>query len=345
VRALENEARIAGARVDSLTANLDQLKDQAASSNEQDVQMRALEREAKAQRDLLESYLAKYREASARDSISAAPADARIISRATVSNIPVYPKRAQIILVATMLTLMLGTGWVATRELLSPQNFRPIAPEFGRVAPVPVAAPVRPRSARAAEGGIPVPPSVVEDLARALRNAGEASRRIAVFGATRNVGTSFAAITLARALSHGERVVLIDLALGAPNLAVISTDPQAPGIVELVAGTANVADVIMKDRLSTAHLIAAGQRIKSPAAVLNASRLTVTIEALAQSYDHVVMDAGAVPEVAVERFAHLAETAVLVVADPGQRDANAARQRLAAAGFADVTMLVASGAG
>ena len=56
--------------------------------------MRALEREAKAQRDLFESYLAKYREASARDSIAAAPADARIISRAVVSNVPYFPKKA-----------------------------------------------------------------------------------------------------------------------------------------------------------------------------------------------------------------------------------------------------------
>jgi uncharacterized protein involved in exopolysaccharide biosynthesis len=38
------------------------------------VQLRALEREAKAQRDLLESYLAKYREATARDSLGAVPA-------------------------------------------------------------------------------------------------------------------------------------------------------------------------------------------------------------------------------------------------------------------------------
>ena len=35
------------------------------------MQLRALERDAKSQRDLLESYLAKYREATARDNIGA----------------------------------------------------------------------------------------------------------------------------------------------------------------------------------------------------------------------------------------------------------------------------------
>jgi Mrp family chromosome partitioning ATPase len=67
----------------------------------------------------------------------------------------------------------------------------------------------------------------------------------------------------------------------------------------------------------------------------------VTIEALAQIYDYVVIDAGAVPEVTAERFAQFAQIGVLVVKDPTDRQASAAEQRLQAAGFADLTMLVA----
>ena len=140
-RSLENDARIAGGRVEGLMASLDQLKKQASSNNGQDVQLRALEREAKAQRDLLESYLAKYREASARENIEAAPADGRIISRATVSNTPAYPKKLPIVLIATLATLLLTSGAIATGELLrmtaprrpgavSPEVEREIAPEI-----------------------------------------------------------------------------------------------------------------------------------------------------------------------------------------------------------------------
>src|SRR4029078_3674263 len=56
-RTLESDARSAGGRVDVCTRSLEQLKKQATSTNGQDVQLRALEREAKAQRDLLETYL------------------------------------------------------------------------------------------------------------------------------------------------------------------------------------------------------------------------------------------------------------------------------------------------
>ncbi len=53
-RSLESDARLASGRVDGLRDSLEQLKKQASSNNGQDVQLRALEREAKAQRDLLE---------------------------------------------------------------------------------------------------------------------------------------------------------------------------------------------------------------------------------------------------------------------------------------------------
>jgi Mrp family chromosome partitioning ATPase len=348
VRALENEARIAGARVETIGANLDQLKNLAAASNGQDVQMRALEREAKAQRDLLESYLAKFREAAARDSINAAPAEARIISRASVSNVPVFPKRLQMIAIAALLTFTLTAGFIGTRELLSAQNFRPIgaaAPSPQAKAP-PLSVPYR-RSGSAARNpqarpALPVPLNVIAQLAEALRQAGEEGRRVTVFGAARSVGTSLTAITLARALVRDSRVILIDLALGAPNLAAISTDPNAPGIGELVAGAATISDVITKDQLSQVHLIGAGRLGSDPATVLASPRLAMTIEALARTYDHIVIDAGAVPDIVAEPFAQFAPTGILVVTDPSDRATTDAQVRLQAAGFGQVAVLIAS---
>ena len=118
-RSLENDAKLADAKVAAQLSTFDQLKSQAVTSNEDDVRLRALERDAKSQRDLLESYLAKYREATAHDSIASAPADARVISRATVSNVPAYPKKLPTVLIATLATLLLTSGLVLTRELLA----------------------------------------------------------------------------------------------------------------------------------------------------------------------------------------------------------------------------------
>jgi polysaccharide biosynthesis transport protein len=123
-RSLEIDAKIAGDRLESMQSSLDQLKRQAASNSGDDVQLRALDRQAKALRDLLDSYLAKNTEATARDSLGAVPSDARIISRAAVSNTPYFPKKLPIVLIATLATLFISAGFITTGELLGGNVYR-----------------------------------------------------------------------------------------------------------------------------------------------------------------------------------------------------------------------------
>ncbi len=104
------------------------------SSNEQEVQLRALERDAKAQRDLLEQFLARYRDAAARERIEATPADARIISRAAASNTPYYPKPIPIVALAAVATFVLLSIAVAVAEFLR----TPPTPEVRVPVPAPV---------------------------------------------------------------------------------------------------------------------------------------------------------------------------------------------------------------
>ena len=182
-RSFENDAKLASARMDSLTASLDQLKTLAAGSNEQDVHLREFERDAKSQRDLLESYLAKYREATARDTINSTPANALVISRATVSNVPAYPKKLPTVLIATLAKLMLCVDWVLTQELLGvPVVAVPAAAEPPATAPVivPASAPAariaKVLRRRAVEDEVPVRDSVpVEEEAPLAPAAAAAS--------------------------------------------------------------------------------------------------------------------------------------------------------------------------
>ena len=134
-------------------------------------------------------------------------------------------------------------------------------------------------------------------------------------------------------------VVLVDLAFGAPNLSVISTDPNAPGIAELVRGTASFGDIITGDQYSSVHLIATGNVGLDGPALAASPMLGTVIEALAQSYNYVVIDMGSVPDVAIERFAPLAQKTVLVASDPNEPATQAANGRLALAGFSDVAVI------
>ncbi|CAN5326934.1 exopolysaccharide transport family protein [soil metagenome] len=326
-RSLENDARIASARSEGLNGSLDQLKRQATSTNGQDVQLRALEREAKAQRDLLESYLAKYREATTRENIDAVPADGRIISRAIVSNTPAYPKKLPTVLIATMAMLMLTAGYIATGELLRLTAPRPVvAAVRAPVAPLPDALPQ-----------VPAGITEIERVAAMLREGG-AARKITIIGAHQDESITLTALTLARLLSKNAKVVLADLAMASPTLAAVSTDPSAPGLTELMQGLASFSDIITKDRLSGVHIVGAG-RDAAQRQLLQLPRINLAIDALSRAYDYVVLDAGTASDLPASVIA--AQAHAVIIPDPAITPAacDTMKSQLLASGFAGVTIL------
>jgi succinoglycan biosynthesis transport protein ExoP len=340
-RSFENDAKLAGARMDSQMAILDQLKNQAASTNGQDVQLRALERDAKSQRDLLESYLAKYREATSRDTLDSTPATARVVSRATVSNIPAYPKKLPTVLIAAFATVILSAGLIMTREILSaPAGFVPLRNDqiaggdnlAPRVANI-VSEPRRNEPPAVSDGSIAT-------IAHNLRGGGAAAARLAVFCAVPGMNTSQTAITLARALAEDSRVVLIDLASGDSAIKAISSEPAAGGLGELARGMASFGGIITKDKLSPLHLISAGQAPIDRIDVLAAPGMVTKFNALAHSYEHVIVDAGPVDGPEIGRIAEIAPHTVLVTDTLSNAATTAARERLLASGFSDVRILV-----
>jgi uncharacterized protein involved in exopolysaccharide biosynthesis len=433
-RSFENDAKVASARLETITANLDQLKRLTASTTDQDVELRALQREAKAQRDLLESYLAKYREATARDSIAAAPPDARIISTATATNVPYFPKKLPIVLIAALATFCLASAIVVTNALLraSPYDgpvvdhepttyglepepklerkqkraaILPPEPPQHEADHLPPDPPVREADHRSPDlpvyqaehlpadppmyqaDGLPpdapiyeadhlVPDALVQEddhlappqldeaptvvpaapdvmiapafelqhsetiqsIAARLRDHNDAGRRVVVIGAARNVGTTLSTIALGRALSRDASVVMIDLAFTAPDLQVVSHDPAAPGIADLLRGAASFGDVITRDRGSRAHIVATGAGPEA-SSMIESLMLAAAFDALAESYDHLVIDGGSQTEIALAPFVHLARYAVLVAGDVPDDAIAALREQMLTIGFSDVAVL------
>ena len=322
-RSLDNDARIAGGRVEGLSASLEQLKKQASSTNGQDVQLRALEREAKAQRDLLESYLAKYREANTRENIDAAPADGRIISRASVSNTPAYPKKLPIVLIATLATLLLSAGAIVTGELLrmtAPRAAAAFAALRGRVraprragcrrsrvAAMPSAATVRRcRAVRSSRRDSPKSSNSPSDLRECRRGGAQGHGARHRLGREHHAdGADAGAADGAQTQGRGGRSVgVVADDLGG------SVDPTAPGLAELMLGEASFAQVITKDRLSRVHLVSAG-RPGFDRALLQSPRLTLAIDALLRVYDHVLLDAGTASDLPAELLTAQARAVVV----------------------------------
>src|ERR1700730_12860501 len=106
--ALENDLKIARMKERDLGDRLGRLQSDVAPMNRSEINLRALEREAQADRLLLDNYIARFKETSREDDISSQRPDARIVSYAQLPVSPDRPKRGLLILIAGMASLIGG---------------------------------------------------------------------------------------------------------------------------------------------------------------------------------------------------------------------------------------------
>jgi polysaccharide biosynthesis transport protein len=191
VDSLAGQSKVAAARADSLRSSLEKMKARQSTENLDDVKLKELERNALANRTLLEAMLARFADANARQDLSLQPGYARVIQKASVQSVPYFPKPGPIMLLTSLVGLGLGLGLAflfeviqsaarigqqpsvpfrEVQEQLAPQNDRPspslrpaaMTPSRTMVAPAPVAA-VEPQPSLLAQ----VP--TVESLSQALK--------------------------------------------------------------------------------------------------------------------------------------------------------------------------------
>lgn len=115
----KQEAERTSKEVVQLQKMLSAQKLETGSANESEVELRALEREARAERDLLETLLAQYRTSLAREGAGGLLAEARIIARAQPPIEPTGPKIIVLTAAVAIAILLLVMGFVVLRELLS----------------------------------------------------------------------------------------------------------------------------------------------------------------------------------------------------------------------------------
>ena len=329
---LENEAQVAGARENAIRASLNELKQDAERLSEHEVELRALEREARAQRELLEALLSRFREATARDTGSASPAAARIISRATVSHDPSFPAVGPTLALIAMATLLLTVGSIVSLEILSFMRSIPPQPAAGSqvvVVPQPVQAASgapfvatdggqlqpRQRFRELLDGARSFNPAVREMAEQILaRKVAEGCARVLVTSPQRQTRENAAALNMGRLMAAlGGKTILIDANMRTPRLAEQMDMAATPGLADMLSGEASFADVIRRDPKSGLHIIVAGNPVQDPMPLLTGERIERVFDALEGGYSIILVDAPPVmlsPE--TRELSRHADTAVLV---------------------------------
>jgi polysaccharide biosynthesis transport protein len=320
-RTLENDARIAGSRVENLQATLEQQKQIVGSSSADEVKMRELDRTARQLREELEAATTKYQEALARESSKSTPADARVISKALAPQIPSFPKKLPIIGFSTVAAFVLSTAIVVSRQLSAerPARRTPAAPL--PVEALAVAAKVEEdlletADAPASPGDAPAQPIIetadpalvqqARMLAQEIVGKAEVGATLAVIACDADDDQGFA-LSVARVLSREGRTILVAL----DDVARMPATAQT-GLGDLIFGTASFHETIHRDSDTRLHLLGAGER-----QAIDADGLWSALNALMEAYDFVVVAASRnidVDEAAT--LAHLASACAVYSANP-----------------------------
>jgi polysaccharide biosynthesis transport protein len=110
VAGLDSQAKVAASRADTIRASLDKLKAREGNANLEDVKLKALEREAAANRQLLETLLGRYVEVNTQKDLDVRPTLARIIQLAQVPSSVNFPRAGPTVLLTTLAGFGLGLG-------------------------------------------------------------------------------------------------------------------------------------------------------------------------------------------------------------------------------------------
>lgn len=363
---LNNEVSAARLREDELNRELNRVKAQAAQAGEQEVELRALEREAAAQRQLLETYLTRYREAASRTDRNYVPADARIFSRADAPGLPYYPKTLPVVSATFVAGLLLLSIFVLLRELFSGRAF--VTVDGRRIAAAEIEMPVieaatdmafTPLSERelgavgkpvrrwtspftseskiVSEEDAPENPNGVKTVANRLID-GSLKRVIAVSPEGDNA--SAATVRLLRELAdRGKRAILIDMtAFGTLGLVMLDGNSRA-GITELLAGERRFNDVIHTDHYSQAHVMPLGN-VPPENAMRSADRLPYILDALETVYDFVVVECGPSTSRQIRRIADGPAVVIMNIVNPDDNSVVTAALDMDQGGYEDVIILM-----
>jgi len=325
MRDLENQVAVAKAREGEIQVSLDALEKKSSNLEMAGVSLRNLQRDADANRELFQTFLARFQEIIEQQELQ--QADARVISYA-VTPVEPYAPRLTLFTVAAFAASLILAGLLAfvAETWHSGHVFRS-ADEIMPALGVPSLALVPDVNRRDLQG-VPVEEYVLRKPASALSEAlqrirsglvltpNERPRKtVLITSSVPLEGKSTVAAALARQSARvGLKVMLIDADLRRPRLHEVIGVPNQKGLSDVISGRVDPVEAIHRDELSGLEFMPAGVPVISPPDLLRAPTMRILLEEMAEFYDLVIIDS---PPMAVasdsSTLSTLVDTTIYVV--------------------------------
>ncbi len=311
----QSELQVAESREKSLQASVSQATGVTTAAGETQVQLRELERTADTYRNLYQTFLARFQEATQQQSFPIT--DARIITRAQVPTTPSAPKKPLILALAMALGAAFGGGIGAFREFRD-RFFRTgeqvrdvLSLEYiGHVPAVDAkeatSSTNEPESARGLQNGNGITNYVVNHplsafaetmrsakIAVDMENPSSRCKVIGVVSCLPGEGKSTVAINLAQLLAmQGARTLLIDADLRNPGATRAIGRHAEQGILEALLEGKPLKDLLLLDGKTRLAFLPAvvKRRVPHSSDLLSSSIMVNLLEELKAHFDYIVLD-------------------------------------------------------
>jgi len=322
IQGLRNEVAIAQARASSLVRSLESVKKEIAKLNKSEVQLRSLERDAAASRNLLEILLQRSKQTGSQESIQ--QADASIVSSAAVPGVPSFPRKGVIFPLIFIASLVQGIivafaaekldrGFRSTEQVgrmmgITPLGLIPTVTKFKTIGK-------GPHDYILENPGSAFGEAIRSLYTNVLLSTVGRPKVILVASALPREGKTVVALSLARLLaSGGKKVIVVDCDLRRPTVHKDLAIQSGPGLTECLTGEAIVDEVIQVDVVSGTHILQAGAHVSNPPDQFDFAPMEELLKSLRQKYDLIILDSAPILAISDTLFiARLVDKTVFVV--------------------------------
>jgi capsular exopolysaccharide synthesis family protein len=307
---LEHEVEFARTKVASLQSSLNAAQGETSSQNKEAIQLRALQREAAANRALYETFLNRFKETSTTQGLESS--DARVISKAEVPLSPSYPDRNRLLTNYILLGFFGACGLVLALQLLNPGMTNPEQVQHVLGEYVIGLIPTIPGNTLLHDYVLEKPnSSVIEALvslkfALALSDPDSPVKAVQITSSVPEEGKTSLALSLARVVAAaGKKVIIVDGDLRRSSIGKkIGLSGAHKGLSDLVvAGDADLSEFILRDEKGNVDYLPTGTaKYANATDIFSSHRMAEIINLLKSRYDLVVVDTPPIMAVADARI-------------------------------------------
>jgi succinoglycan biosynthesis transport protein ExoP len=292
--------RAAQANVAQLEKQFEEAKAKLQQVNRKEFDVQQLDRDVQANRQLYDTFLTRAKQTDV-GSGDVQAATARVVDPAIPPGGAIWPDKKRILGTSLLLALLAGigiafflerldntlkTGEDVEEKLHEPVlGILPALRQQGAKRTPPERAFIDQNQSHFAEAIRTVRTSVL------LSGLDNPHKCVLVTSSLVGEGKTTVAMNLAFALAHLQKVLLIDADMRRPSLGeMCGFNRDAPGLSNLIAGTASAAECIRKVADSDVHVLPAGIIPPNPLELLSSQKVALLLEKLGNIYERIVID-------------------------------------------------------